>query len=317
MNAKQKLSAVIATFADRRHADHFVDELKRAGFKNEEIEVQYPHGKGEEIEDEALVGAISGGMMGAAAGAVACGLIPGVGPLVAGGVLAGVLGGTAAGATTGGVIGALVGLGIPEEKARQHEQEFLAGRTLVVVQALLRGGEALEILRRCEKTLGIRVPPTLTGGAKRSFLKKLLRRRTSADYRTEGETCLAHGEFDEAVKDFNEAIRLDPHNATAYLYRGLAYEEEGDYPEAISDFDMALRIDPHHADTYLHRGDAYFALDDFDQSIHDYTEAIRLDPNLAIAYYHRGLAFREKGHSERAKADEETALRLAPELDDQ
>jgi len=163
MNAKQNISAVIATFADHRHADHFVDELKRAGFKSDEIEVHYAHGRGENIEEEAVVGAISGGMLGAAAGAVATGLIPGVGPLVAGGVLAGVLGGTAAGVTTGGVIGALVGLGVPEEKARQHEQEFLAGRTLVLVQAVLRGGEALAILRRCEKTLGIRVPPTPDG----------------------------------------------------------------------------------------------------------------------------------------------------------
>jgi hypothetical protein len=59
-----------------------------------------------------------------------------------------VLGGAAAGATAGGVLGALLGLGIPEEQARQYEQEFLAGRTVVVVQAAGRAAEALAILRR-------------------------------------------------------------------------------------------------------------------------------------------------------------------------
>jgi len=305
MNIKH--SAVIVTFADRRHADHFVEELQRAGFKKAEIGIYYPQGRAEEIEEDAVAGAITGGMVGVAAGAVALGLLPGVGPVLAGGLLAG---GTAVGATTGGVLGALVGLGIPEDKVRQHEQEFLAGRTVVVVQALLRGGEALDILRRCETTLGIRVPPTLTGGAKSSFLKKLWRGRTAADYCTAGETCLVHGEYEEAVRDFNAAIRLDPHHATAYLDRGLAYEEEGQYQEAISDYDMALRLDPKHALAHVHRGNAWFALADFDQAIYDYTEAIHLDPDLAVAYYHRGLVFQEKGYADEAKADEETALRL-------
>jgi hypothetical protein len=58
------------------------------------------------------------------------------------------LGGAAAGAAAGGVLGALIALGIPEDEARRHEQEFLAGHTLVVVQALGRGAEALAILDR-------------------------------------------------------------------------------------------------------------------------------------------------------------------------
>ena len=314
MNVKQDISAVIATFADRQHADHFVDELKRAGFKDDEIEVHYPHGRGEVVEEDAVAGAVTGGIVGAAAGAVATGLIPGVGPLVATGILAGVLGGTVAGATTGGVVGALIGVGVPEEKARRHEQEFLAGRTLVVVQALLRGGEALAILRRCEKTLDIRVRPTLTGGAKRSFLKKLWRGRTAADYCTEGETYLDQGEYDKAISDFSEAIHLNPHNATAYLERGLAYLDEGQYGEAISDFDMAIRLDPNHALAHVYRGNAWFALDGFHQAIHDYTEAIHLDPDFALAYHCRSLAHAERGHREQAEADQEKALQLDPAL---
>ena len=38
----------------------------------------------------------------------------------------------------------------PEEDARHYQEELRQGRTLVIVQALGRGGEALEILRRCE-----------------------------------------------------------------------------------------------------------------------------------------------------------------------
>jgi hypothetical protein len=71
--------------------------------------------------------------------------------VIAAGLLAGVLGGAAAGAAAGGIVGALVGLGIPEDEAHRYQEEFLQGRTLVVVQAVARGAEAIGILRRCER----------------------------------------------------------------------------------------------------------------------------------------------------------------------
>lgn len=113
-----------------------------------------------------------------------------------------------------------------------------------------------------------------------SFLKNFWRGGSSAsDYRNEGETCVAHGEYDEAITDFSEAIRLDPKNVAAYIDRGLAFEEKGKYPESISDYDIAIRLAPQNAVAYLSRGNAYFALDDFHQAISDYSEAIRLDPS--------------------------------------
>lgn len=146
---KEEVTALIATFVERRNAERFVDELKRARFKDDEIGMVAPHDQEiEPAEEGALAGAITGGALGAAAGAVATGLIPGVGPIVAVGILAGMLGGAAAGAGTGSLVGALIGLGVPEDEAHKYEQEFLAGRTLVVVQALGRGGDALAILNR-------------------------------------------------------------------------------------------------------------------------------------------------------------------------
>jgi tetratricopeptide (TPR) repeat protein len=59
----------------------------------------------------------------------------------------------------------------------------------------------------------------------------------------------------------------------------LAYEAEGRLQEAISDYDLALRIDPNDAETYLHRGDAWFGLAEFDRAIHDSTEALQLAPD--------------------------------------
>ena len=155
MAVRDQISAVIATFKDRNTARCYVAELKRAGFRDDEIGVLSPGGADspDVTEEGAAAGALTGGALGALAGAVATGLIPGVGPVLSAGLLAGVLGGAAAGAATGGIFGALISQGVPEEEARRYEQEFLRGRTLVVVQACERGGEALDILRRCDKGL--------------------------------------------------------------------------------------------------------------------------------------------------------------------
>lgn len=154
MTVSQQLSAVIATFADSRDADRYVRALREAGFKDDEIGVMRPHAADHPVEDDAVAGAVAGSMAGAVAGAVATGLIPGIGPVIATGLLAGLLGGAAVGATAGGVLGALAGMGVPEDRAAEYEREFLAGRTLVVVQAIARGGEALTILRHCEPFTG-------------------------------------------------------------------------------------------------------------------------------------------------------------------
>lgn len=161
MAVSQEVSALITTFANRKDAERFVTELKRSGFKDAEIGMLSPHDKADEIEDDALAGAITGGAVGAAAGAVAAGLIPGIGPVIAAGLLTSLLGGAAAGAAAGGIVGALVGLGIPEDEAQKYQEEFLHGRTLVVVQAVARGGEALGILRRCQQNTAAAAPPVL------------------------------------------------------------------------------------------------------------------------------------------------------------
>jgi len=152
--ATEPQTVLIGTFANRARAQHFIEELHRAGFQNEEIGVVTPgiEEPSPAVGDSALAGALTGGTMGVLAGMAlaAAGLIPGIGPVLAGGLLAGSLAGGAAGAAAGGLLGALIGLGIPEEHAQHYEEQLRAGRTLVAVKSPTRLGEALSILRRCD-----------------------------------------------------------------------------------------------------------------------------------------------------------------------
>ena len=158
----QQRSTIVGVFDDRQQADRAVDELRRAGFRDDQIGVAWRHEEGEydvegsgDATDEtrAGTGAVAGVLAGLGLGAVAgigvlSGVIPVVGPAIAGGTLGVILSNAAAGAGIGGLVGALVGAGVPEDEAQYYQGEFEAGRMIVTVQAEGRADDARAILRR-------------------------------------------------------------------------------------------------------------------------------------------------------------------------
>jgi tetratricopeptide (TPR) repeat protein len=120
------------------------------------------------------------------------------------------------------------------------------------------------------------------------------------------------GDYETAIADFTEAIRLDPNNKEAYNWRGSAYHNNNDYDWAIADYTQAIRIDPNYMSAYYNRGNAYSNKSDYDRAIADYTQAIRIDPNYMSAYYNRGNAYRNKSDYDRAIADYTQAIRIDP-----
>jgi tetratricopeptide (TPR) repeat protein len=120
-------------------------------------------------------------------------------------------------------------------------------------------------------------------------------------------------DYDRAIADFTEAIRLDPKYAPpAFNGRGMAYNEKKDYDRAIADFTEGIRLDPKYAYAFNGRGMAYIEQKDYDRAIADFTEAIRLDPKIANAFLYRGVVYENKGDYERAFVDYSETIRLDP-----
>jgi tetratricopeptide (TPR) repeat protein len=92
-------------------------------------------------------------------------------------------------------------------------------------------------------------------------------------------------------------------DAEASLKRGNAYYDKKDYDKAISDYTEAIRLDPNNSWAYNNRGITYFAQKEYDKAIRDYKEAIRLDSNSNLAYNNRVQRLQKQGKLDRAKAD--------------
>jgi hypothetical protein len=155
-------STVVGVFPGREQANRCIEELRRAGFRDDQIGLvardmdrtgasppALDRATGTHVAEGSAIGAATGAGVGAlwAIGIATLGL-PAVGPAVAGGILMAVLASAGGGAAVGTLVGALIGLGIPEEDAEFYESEFKAGRVLVTVKADGRTEEALAIIRR-------------------------------------------------------------------------------------------------------------------------------------------------------------------------
>jgi len=89
-----------------------------------------------------------------------------------------------------------------------------------------------------------------------------------------------------------ESAAISPRlgNADSFRNQGL-YERDKrqNYDQAIRDFDQAIRLQPNFPEAFANRGDTYLWKSDFSRAAEDYDQVIRLDPQFAQAYHRRGV----------------------------
>lgn len=144
-----------------------------------------------------------------------------------------------------------------------------------------------------------------------------------------GDAWYAKQDYDHAIADYTEVIRLSPEFPSGFGQRGNAWFSKQDYDHAIADYTEAIRLSAQYgADaakyavpSLVRRGAAWHAKHDYDRAIADYTEAIRLSPQFGAdaaetamaGLGRRGDAWREKTDYDRAFADYNEVLRLDPQ----
>ena len=89
------------------------------------------------------------------------------------------------------------------------------------------------------------------------------------------------GEKDLALKDYNQAILLNPQLAEAYNNRGLLYAKNEEDELALRDFNQAILLNSQLAEAYGGRGIVYLFMNHHQQAIQDLEIAAKL-------YYEQG-----------------------------
>ena len=108
-----------------------------------------------------------------------------------------------------------------------------------------------------------------------------------AQWSEDAQKCAEHAQTnpDLALQYCSRAIQsgqLSTGNLAGTFYnRGNAYGRKGDYDRAIQDYDQAIRLNPNYANAFNNRGNAYRNKQDYDRALADYEAAARIDPKVA------------------------------------
>jgi tetratricopeptide (TPR) repeat protein len=138
---------------------------------------------------------------------------------------------------------------------------------------------------------------------------------SAADYICRAKEAFADDDFDLAMQEIDDAIRLDAKSSEAFQIRGGLWAIQGKLDAAVLDCREGLRLNPKSpqactalAIVLVERNEK----DDLDEATGKLDEAIRLDPNDHSALINRGNVHRLRGELEQAIKVVEQAIRLDP-----
>ena len=140
-----------------------------------------------------------------------------------------------------------------------------------------------------------------------------------------GEEKHSQGKLEEALKYFDQAIKVDSNNWIAYHDKGTTLSDMSMYKDSIRFLELAVKLSKgREVLPFVNLSRAYAGIQNWERSYEMATEAIKLDPNRGTSYSNRGTALLEIGrrkntnekikYFEQAKSDYELALRLNPNL---
>jgi tetratricopeptide (TPR) repeat protein len=122
--------------------------------------------------------------------------------------------------------------------------------------------------------------------------------------RQSGSEADAAGIRSEAVREFEEELRLDPTNANAAYELGEIHRKAGDLARARALFEKAMSSYPDFADAQLGLGRVLVSSREPERALPHIRKAIALDPQSDVAYYQLSLAYRALGYA----AEQQKAL---------
>jgi len=134
----------------------------------------------------------------------------------------------------------------------------------------------------------------------------------SAAYNNRGAAYEKLGDNKRALADYSKAIQAAPNSGLAYNNRCWSYYLQRDFAHALPDCNKALKLNPKNTDALDSRCAVYVGQKKYDLAIADCDKVINLDPTYGYSYFNRGNARYFKGQAKAALGDFQMAQRLIP-----
>ncbi len=97
----------------------------------------------------------------------------------------------------------------------------------------------------------------------------------------------AAGKMDEAIKDFDQILKVDPTDFNAVMGRGYIHFQQANHKNAVLDFSRAIELKPDDPIARNNRGYNLFQLGQHAAALEDYNQSLALSPKYALALQNR------------------------------
>ena len=127
------------------------------------------------------------------------------------------------------------------------------------------------------------------------------------------------GRLNEAIEEFQTALRLTPDYVEAHNNLGVAYFKQGRLNEAIEEYHFILRfkdlIEANNlGDVYNNLGNVYNKQGLLDEAIKEYRMAISIKPDYTEAHNNLGVVYEKNGQFDEAIKEYRMAIKINPDL---
>lgn len=111
------------------------------------------------------------------------------------------------------------------------------------------------------------------------------------------------GRWEDARREFETALRLNPGYALSAYNLGLVFYQEGMMEQAIGCYRKALTLDDSKPDTYFNLGLAYYQSGRYSESVDCFKALLKLKPDYENAHQRLDLAYRRLRERDRHRDD--------------
>lgn len=128
----------------------------------------------------------------------------------------------------------------------------------------------------------------------------------------QGKDLIKKGDYQSALKCFDEALLLNQQDVMALVNKGIALGKLRKVNEEISAYDKAIDLDPDNFLAWYNKGVALGKLDKHSEALEIFKKVLEIQPTDKEAWYNKGIALEELKDYEPALVAFKKAIELDP-----